>query len=113
MRTDRRQHERKPSCLPIWVADDEVGFCGQGQAVNISEGGVYVLVVAESARLEGRDVAVTIGTPCSDPGGSDVHRCQARALVIRTEEVGYGTGLALKFTDALRPLHPQHQMMPS
>ena len=113
MHTDRREHERKPSCLPIWVTDDEVGFCGQGQAVNISAGGAYVLIVAESAFLEVRHIAITIVTPWSDGMmGCDLHRSQAHARVIRTEEVGYGTGLALRFTGAFKPMHPQHQMMP-
>ena len=97
--------------MPAWVCDRHTGLRHQGRVMNISAGGAYVLACLEKELKVGRAVEITIGTPNDDHGGFELHRCERSARVVRTEQLGYATGLALQFAGQLQRVGQQHQLM--
>ncbi len=112
MQTNRREHERSPSCLPVWVTDGNGGPRRQGQAVNISAGGIYVLIASQTTLTLSDSIKLTIGIPSDDHGGYDLHDSELHVSVVRTEHVGYAAGLALRFQSQFQRMDAQHLMMP-
>lgn len=112
MDTNRREYERSPACLPVWVTDGNGGPRRQGQAVNISAGGIYVLIASQTTLSLSGSIKLTIGVPSDDHGGYDLHDSELHVEVVRTEHVGYAAGLALKFQSQFQRMDPQHLMMP-
>ncbi len=80
--------------------------------MNISAGGVYVVATFETGPAVGKTVDITIGTHSDEHGGFDLHRCERSARVVRTEHLGYATGLALEFVGQLERMTPRHHLMP-
>jgi hypothetical protein len=112
MASDRRQHERHASCMPVWVCDSRSGMRRQGQVMNISVGGVYVVAACEDAPKPGKTIEVIIGTHSDQHGGFDLHRCERSARVVRTEDLGCAVGLALEFAGQFQQMGSEHHLMP-
>ena len=108
---ERRQHERNPSRLPAWVCDHRTGLRSQGHVMNISVGGVYLVASCANPPQAGHKVDITIATNRDDFGGFELQHCQKNARVVRTDPLGYATGLALEFAGHFEPVTPQHQLM--
>ena len=111
MTKERRKHERRSSCMPVWMCDCRTGLRYQGHVMNISAGGAYVLAVAEMGIPVGKTVEITIGTHSDDHGGFELHCCEHNAKVVRSEVLGYATGFALEFVGQMHAMKPQRHMM--
>ena len=96
--------------MPVWVCDARTGLKHQGQVMNISAGGVYVLACQETDLSLGKTVQITIGTHNNDHGGYDLHHSDRSAKVVRTEHLGYATGLALQFAGQFQRTDQRHLM---
>ena len=96
----RRRHERAPARFPVWVKRASTGVVLQGHTANVSAGGMYLLTAVESEFSLGIEVTVVFGIRDEDHGGYVLHEAVRGAEVVRIERHGYGTGIAVKFTEA-------------
>jgi c-di-GMP-binding flagellar brake protein YcgR len=96
----RRMHERSAARLPVWIRDANTGTFLQGHTANISEGGMYLLTSVGSELPLGAAVRVVFGLFDENGESYRLHQAEQGAEVVRLEKLGYGTGMALKFTPA-------------
>ena len=96
----RRQHQRAPARLPIWVRACDTGSVLQGHSANVSAGGIYFLTAGDSEFPLGAEVSVVFGIRDDENDGYNLHQAAKGAEIVRLERLGYGIGIALKFTEA-------------
>ena len=95
----RRRHERAPARFPVWVKRAATGVVLQGHTANVSAGGMYLLTAVDSEFALGVEVTVVFGIRDEEHGGYVLHETPRGAEVVRVERHGYGTGIAVKFTE--------------
>jgi c-di-GMP-binding flagellar brake protein YcgR len=95
----RRRFERVSARFPVWLKRDETGTCLQGHSANVSAGGMYLMMSADCDMPLGSEVTVVFGVRNEDHGGYDLHEPARGAEIVRMERHGYGTGIAVKFTE--------------
>ena len=96
----RRRHERASARFPVWVKRAATGVVLQGHTANVSAGGMYLLTAVDSEFSLGTEVTVVFGIRDEDHGGYVLHEAVRGAEIVRIERHGYGTGIAVKFTEA-------------
>lgn len=72
----------------------------QGHSVNVSAGGMYLLMAADFEFPLGSPVSVVFGLLDDDHDGYNLQEASKGAQIVRLERLGYGTGMALQFTEA-------------
>ncbi|HUW59075.1 MAG TPA: PilZ domain-containing protein [Planctomycetota bacterium] len=96
----RRLHKRASARLPVWVKRAATGVVLQGHTANVSAGGMYLLTAVDREFFLGVEVTVVFGIRDEDHGGYVLHEPSRGAEVVRVERHGYGTGIAVKFTES-------------
>ena len=96
----RRSYQRAPARLPIWVRLQHTGIALQGHTANVSAGGIYLLAAVDSEFPVGAPVSVIFGLLDDENLGYNLHQASKGAEIVRLERLGYGIGIALKFTEA-------------
>ena len=104
----RRRHERACARFPVWIKHKESGTVLQGHSANVSNGGMYLLTSVGSEFSLGVAVSVEFGIRDEDDNSYILHHAHQGAEVVRLEQLGYGTGMALKFTEAAVSRSPRH-----
>ena len=105
----RRAHERTAARLPVWITDSNSGTLLQGHTANISCGGMYLLTSVGSELPLGANIRVVFGLFDENGESYRLHEAEKGAEVVRLEKLGYGTGMALKFTPARLRRCPMEQ----
>ena len=108
-REDRRKHRRADLQLSIELRGD-VG--GEQRTIelaltrNVSAGGVYLAAADWESINVGKEVGLTISTPCHIQNSLHFLKLEGRATVIRKEDLPDQNptrrGVALEFGDQLR-----------
>ena len=94
----RRRHERACARFPVWIRHPDTGTVLQGHSANVSNGGMYLLTSVGSDLPLGAEVTVDFGIHDEDANSYVLHQAGQGAEVVRVEKLGYGTGVAVKFT---------------
>jgi c-di-GMP-binding flagellar brake protein YcgR len=105
----RRRHERACARFPVWIKHKQSGTVFQGHTANVSNGGMYLLTSIGSEFELGTEVSVEFGIRDEDDNSYVLHRAHQGAQVVRLEKLGYGTGVALMFTEVVVS-SPPHQL---
>lgn len=108
--TQRRLYERAPARFPVWVKRASTGAAFQGHTANVSAGGMYLLAAADREFPLGVQVTLVFGIRNEDHGGYVLHEAVRGAEVVRIERHGYGTGIAVKFTERSFSRHAEEPM---
>jgi len=100
---ERREHKRYDLPCPIVVSDAQGNELARQKTCNVSNGGAFLPVPAESAPSRNSPLKVNISVPRSTPNTYMLEQFAAGAKVVRIEELSGDalSGVAIEFTSPL------------
>ena len=103
---ERRTTARASVAYPVSLFDRRGHLLARGRTIDISQAGVFAVVVPTSKAVRAEYVVLDITVP--DGKSNRSRKAEGRkvtylARVIRHEQLGHMLGLGLEFTEKLRP----------
>ncbi len=102
-RVERRQHKRYEMDRPVSVHVSQGDLIADGKTLNVSDGGVLLIVPAGEAPQHGRDVEVKFSLPRSTPNTYMLEEVVSSGRVVRRQPMNddSATGVAVRFWEPI------------
>lgn len=99
---ERRGAARASATYPVVICDRRGHCLARGRTVDISQAGVFAVVVAVAGSIRAERVVVELTVPGAKRSGRGRGRLvRYLAKVVRTEQLGQMFGLGLEFIEKL------------